>query len=89
MCIRDSPRTVAALRRNEPPVFEPGLAEAVSREQAAGRLEFVTSLAEAVDGADAVYITFDTPVDENDHSDLAPIFDAVDGICLLYTSRCV
>ena len=72
--------TVAALRRGEPPVFEPALAEAVAREQAAGRLQFVSSIAEAVDGAEAVYVTFDTPVDENDRSDLAPIFAAVDAI---------
>ena len=72
--------TIAALRRNEPPVFEPGLAEAVAREQAAGRLEFVISIAEAVEGAEAVYVTFDTPVDEHDRSDLAPILGAVDAI---------
>jgi UDPglucose 6-dehydrogenase len=72
--------TIAALRRNEPPVFEPGLAEAVAREQAAGRLEFVISIAEAVEGAEAVYVTFDTPVDEYDRSDLAPILGAVDAI---------
>ncbi|MGB6431909.1 MAG: nucleotide sugar dehydrogenase [Candidatus Acidiferrales bacterium] len=73
-------RTVASLERSEPPVFEPGLAEAVRREQAAGRLQFVASVAQAVEGADAVYVTFDTPVDENDHSDLTPILNAVDAI---------
>ena len=41
--------TVAGLGRNEPPVFEPGLAEVVAREQAAGRLKFVASVAEAVE----------------------------------------
>ena len=56
------PRTVAALKHSELPVFEPGLAEAVARERAAGRLEFVASVAEAARGAEAVYITFDTPV---------------------------
>jgi UDPglucose 6-dehydrogenase len=73
-------RTVAALGRGEPPVFEPHLADAVKREQSAGRLHFVASVEEAVDGAEAVYVTFDTPVDESDHSDLTPIFDAVDAI---------
>jgi UDPglucose 6-dehydrogenase len=72
--------TVAALGRGEPPVFEPGLAEAVKRELSAGGLQFVASVAEAVEGAEAVYVTFDTPVDDNDRSDLAPIFDAADAI---------
>ena len=74
------PRTVAALGRGDPPVFEPHLAEAIAREQAAGRLHFVASVAEAAEGAEAVYVTFDTPVDENDRSDITPIVSAVDAI---------
>jgi UDPglucose 6-dehydrogenase len=74
------PQTVAALGRGEPPVFEPHLAEAIAREQAAGRLQFVASVGEAVEGAEAVYVTFDTPVDENDRSDITPIVSAVDAI---------
>lgn len=72
--------TVAALGRGEPPVFEPGLAAAVEREQSAGRLHFVPSVEKAVEDAEAIYVTFDTPVDDNDRSDLAPIFAAVDAI---------
>jgi UDPglucose 6-dehydrogenase len=72
--------TVAALGRGEPPVYEPGLTEAVARACAEGRLQFVATVAEAVDGADAVYVTFDTPVDESDRSDLAPTFAAIDAI---------
>jgi UDPglucose 6-dehydrogenase len=75
-----NPRTVASLRRGEPPVFEPRLAEAVARESGAGRLRFVASVAEAVEAAEAVFVTFDTPVDHNDRSDLTPIFDAADAI---------
>ncbi|MGB6199087.1 MAG: nucleotide sugar dehydrogenase, partial [Candidatus Acidiferrales bacterium] len=81
VCATDpDPRTVAALGRGEPPVFEPHLAEAVAREQSAGRLHFVASVEEAVNGAEAVYVTFDTPVDDSDRSDLTPIVGAVDAI---------
>jgi UDPglucose 6-dehydrogenase len=73
-------RTVAALGRGEPPIFEPHLAEAVAIEQRAGRLQFVATVEEAVEGADAVYVTFDTPVDDNDRSDLTPILEAVEAI---------
>jgi UDPglucose 6-dehydrogenase len=55
------------------PVFEPGLGELMAEQVRGGRLEFVASCREAFAGAEFIFVTFDTPVDEDDQCDLAPI----------------
>src|SRR6266480_7761942 len=50
-CVDIDPQRVAALRRGEIPIFEPGLPELVQRNSKLGRLRFTTSIAEAVPGA--------------------------------------
>jgi len=75
------PEILTGLQLGIQPVFEPGLAVALAREQGNGRLKFVDSIAEAVGQApEAVFLTFDTPVDDDDQSDLRPIQDAVDEV---------
>ena len=71
---------VRKLQQGIPPVYEPGLAELIAQQVQAGGLSFVTPCAEAFAGAAHVFITFDTPVDDNDESDLTPILSAVDAI---------
>jgi UDPglucose 6-dehydrogenase len=72
--------TVRKLGQGEPPLFETGLAEAISKRLREGRLTFRESMQEALAGAEYAVIAFDTPVDANDHSDLGPIERAVDEI---------
>ena len=62
--------TVTGLRAGRPPVFEPGLAELVNKGLAEGRLRFATDVAPAVDGADVVWVAYDTPVDDEDRADV-------------------
>ncbi|MBO0766294.1 MAG: UDP-glucose/GDP-mannose dehydrogenase family protein [Hyphomicrobiaceae bacterium] len=60
-CIDKDTGKIAALRRGEMPIYEPGLAELVAGNVAAHRLFFTTSLAEAVKDAAAVFIAVGTP----------------------------
>ena len=71
--------TVAALAAGRPPVAEPGLAELVGDQAAAGRLRFRPDLAGAVGEADVVWMTFDTPVDEEDRADVAFVLEQAAG----------
>lgn len=66
--------TVDNLNAGIPPLFEPGLEELLSRNLQAGRLRYTTDLGVAVKGASLVWLTFDTPVDDNDEVDLSEIF---------------
>ena len=65
---------IAKLRNGKAPLFEPGLDELLGKGLQSGRLSFVADYAEAVRGAPFVFVMFDTPVDENDQSDLSEIF---------------
>lgn len=67
--IDEDPEIVKALARAKPPVAEPGLAEMIGRECGAGRLRFSTRF-EDVAACPVVWITYDTPVDENDVADV-------------------
>lgn len=64
------PEIVAQLARGVPPLFEPGLAALVGEGLAAERLRFTADVASAVAGAEVVWITCDTPVDEQDRADV-------------------
>jgi UDPglucose 6-dehydrogenase len=61
---------VAGLKEGLLPVDEPGVAELVRRQLAAGSLRFTDQRAEALREAEVVWITYDTPVDANDRADV-------------------
>jgi UDPglucose 6-dehydrogenase len=61
---------VAGLSEGRLPVDEPGLAELVRRELAAGSLRFTDQREQAIRDADVVWIAYDTPVDADDHADV-------------------
>jgi UDPglucose 6-dehydrogenase len=65
------------LRQGKAPIFEPGLDDLVSKGAKAGRLRFADDYAGAVKNAEFVCLMLDTPVDENDRSDLSGVFAAV------------
>ena len=59
------------------PIYEPGLDTLVAKNVDAGRLSFTTDLAEAVKGADVVFIAVGTPTQEGDgHADLSYVYTA-------------
>lgn len=71
---------VSDLNRAQPPIYEPGLADLVQRGIRGERLMFTTEAKDAIRDADIVWVTFDTPVDENDVADVDYVTDHVEGI---------
>jgi len=69
----DSDR-IERLAQGKAPLFEPGLDALLGKGIASGRLTFTNDPAAAVRDAPHVFVMFDTPVDENDESDLTEIF---------------
>jgi UDPglucose 6-dehydrogenase len=61
---------VEGLGRGVLPVDEPGLAELVRQGLGSGLLEFTDRKDQALQGADVVWITYDTPVDADDRADV-------------------
>jgi UDPglucose 6-dehydrogenase len=76
----DPDETVAAaLRDGRPPIFEPGLQELVRAGVAGGRLQFSSDLTRVAD-ADVVWVTFDTPVNQDDEADVEVVVRRVESL---------
>ena len=76
-CVDKDAGKVEALLAGRIPIFEPGLDELVANNVAAGRLRFTLEMAEAVPGADAVFIAVGTPSRRGDgHADLSYFYAA-------------
>ena len=76
-CVDSDSSKIAALKRGEIPIFEPGLADLVARNVREGRLAFTTDLTAPVKTADAIFIAVGTPSRRGDgHADLTYVFQA-------------
>ena len=71
---------VARLNRGECPIFEPGLAELLSRNLAAGRLSFTTDLPQAVASGEVIFIAIGTPPRDDGSADLSHIESGCDAV---------
>jgi UDPglucose 6-dehydrogenase len=67
---------IDALRRGEVPIHEPGLDELLERNRE--RLRFTTEVAEAIDGAEFVYIAVGTPPTYSGDADLSAVWTVID-----------
>ncbi len=74
-CVDTDETKIAQLRQGGVPIYEPGLAELVRKNTAAGRLSFSTDLAECLDDAEAVFSAVGTPPDEEGAADLRQVLE--------------
>ncbi len=77
ICVDKDPAKIAQLQAGKTPIFEPGLEDLMAKNVAAGRLAFTLDLADAVAGADAVFIAVGTPTRRGSgHADLTYVMAA-------------
>src|SRR5271155_5451327 len=89
ICIDKDANRIAALKRGEIPIFEPGLSDLVANNVRQGRLEFAVDLA-LVANAEAVFIAVGTPSRRGDgHADLSFVYEAVREIAPLLSDTAV
>ncbi|HJW54279.1 MAG TPA: UDP-glucose/GDP-mannose dehydrogenase family protein [Burkholderiaceae bacterium] len=79
-CLDVDQRKIDILNSGEIPIHEPGLAEIVVRNHAAGRLIFSTDLAASVAHGDIQFIAVGTPPDEDGSADLQYVLAAARNI---------
>jgi len=85
-CVDKDAGKIAALKRGEIPIFEPGLDALVKANATAGRLDFTTDLKGPVAEADAVFIAVGTPSRRGDgHADLSYVHAAAQEIAAALT----
>jgi UDPglucose 6-dehydrogenase len=76
LCFDVDARKVGVLNDGGIPIHEPGLAEMVARNRAAGRLRFTTDAAESVAHGRVQFIAVGTPPDEDGSADLQHVVAA-------------
>ena len=77
-CVDIDEQKIQRLREGEIPIYEPGLSEMVVRNVQSGRLQFTTDYAEAVPGADLVFIAVGTPQSDSGAANLNGLWAVVD-----------
>jgi UDPglucose 6-dehydrogenase len=96
-CVDKDEAKVAALKRGEIPIFEPGLDDLVAANVRGQRLFFSQDIGEAVRGAEVVFIAVCTPSRRGDgHADLSFVYSAareiaaaLDGFTVVVTKSTV
>src|SRR5262245_32088012 len=63
-------KVVHELQRGRPPLHGPGLAELLAAQVKASRLSFTSDPNSALAGANVLWVTFDTPVNDRDEADV-------------------
>ena len=69
--------SVAKLNRGEAPLLEPGLNALLTAGIDSGKLSFTTDPRPACADADVLWVTYDTPVNERDESDVAFVLNNI------------
>ena len=79
VCVDKDAGKIDLLNAGEVPIYEPGLEDLMARNVGAGRLSFTTDLADAMAGAEAVFIAVGTPTRRGDgHADLTYVYAAAE-----------
>jgi UDPglucose 6-dehydrogenase len=73
-CVDIDEAKIASLKQGDIPIYEPGLSEMVVSNHQHGRLQFTTSLQEALDPARVVFIAVGTPPGKDGGADLSAVF---------------
>ncbi|NLF24843.1 MAG: UDP-glucose/GDP-mannose dehydrogenase family protein [Deltaproteobacteria bacterium] len=80
ICVDIDQKKVEMLSQGGIPIYEPGLEDIVKRNLKNKRLSFTTSLQEAVQKSDVIFIAVGTPQDEDGAADLSHVLAAAESI---------
>jgi UDPglucose 6-dehydrogenase len=80
LCVDIDPDRIRQLKDGVIPIYEPGLADLVKRNERAGRLAFATEVGAPFDEADAYFIAVGTPPGPDGAANVSAVGDAADRI---------
>ncbi len=79
-CADIDKKKIDRLKKNEMPIYEPGLESIVERNQKEGRLSFTTELSGAIPSAEVVFIAVGTPPGEDGSADLKHVLKVAEQV---------
>ncbi|MDO7566814.1 MAG: UDP-glucose/GDP-mannose dehydrogenase family protein [Schleiferiaceae bacterium] len=79
-CVDIDQQKITNLKKGILPIYEPGLDHIVSRNVAAGRLNFTSTLSDAIVGSETVFIAVGTPPGEDGSADLQYVLKVAQSI---------
>ena len=82
LCADNDVKKIAALKKGIIPIFEPGLGDMIKRNVIAGRLNFSSSIKEAVKKSEIIFIAVGTPPQGNGEADLRGVENVARNIAL-------
>jgi len=79
------PDRVKRLSDGVVPIYEPGLADLIRRNERTGRLSFASEIGDDFDDADVYFVCVGTPSDANGDADVSAVFAVADTIAQIAT----
>ena len=83
ICVDNDKQKIKNLKNGIIPIYEPGLAEIVKHNEAAGRLSFTTKLKEGIDNSLVIIIGVGTPSAEDGSADISAVLGVAGDIAEL------
>jgi UDPglucose 6-dehydrogenase len=80
ICMDIDEKKIATLKKGNIPIYEPGLEEMVRKNYQEGRLDFTTSLKQAVEKSEIIFLCLPTPPTENGGADLSHVLNVSEQI---------
>lgn len=81
-------KIITMLKEGRTPVYEPGLNDLLNNNRTAGRIIFTNNLNDLAE-AEIVWVAIDTPVDEDDHADVAYVFNQISSTFKYVQNNCL
>ena len=79
-CVDRDSKKIDTLKSGAIPIYEPGLEDIMAPAVRSGRLHFTTSLQDAVDETEIVFIAVGTPEKEDGSADMGPTFSVIESV---------
>jgi UDPglucose 6-dehydrogenase len=86
ICVDNDHKKIEGLKKGIIPIYEPGLAEIVTRNEKAGRLTFTTDLKEGVDNSLVIVLGVGTPSAPDGSADISAILKVAEQIAGVMSS---
>lgn len=84
ICVDRDSKKIDLLLKGESPIYEPGLATLLQKNNRLKRIHFTTDLQKAVAASDFIFLAVGTPMSDNGEADMSQVFGVVEELCATF-----